>query len=161
MTLSAGAIRKLMSRESDDPIIMLMTIDSTELGSPLYFCTNLPGQDIDQDTPGGTITYTAAPFEITWPDDQEEAPVARLVAMNVDRIVGQALEDLVYPATVTLQAVFASDPDTVEREAAQFELRNARWNAMTLTADISRQGLTTEPCPKYRVTPRLFPALFR
>lgn len=160
MTLSAGAVRKLLSRESDDPIVLLLTIEYLDPAlTPVIirFCTNTPGDDLVSNGE----TFTAAPFEITWPNDHEEAPVAQLTCVNVDRTVGQALESLIYPADVTIQAVFASDPDTVEREATLFELRNARWNAMVLTADISRQGLTSEPCPKYRVTPRLFPALFR
>ncbi len=137
--------------------MVLLTITHADLPAPLRLCTGMAGDDVVS----GGYTYTAAPFDISWPNDDDQVPVAQLTAMNVDRAIGQALESINDPAECTLQAVLASSPDTVERTAAKFQLRNARWNAVTLTADITRNTISTEPCPKYRVTPLHFAALFR
>jgi hypothetical protein len=150
-------VATLLARQADKVLVALLTVSHADLAAPLRLCTGMPGDDI---VSGGN-TFTAAPFDIGWPNDDDQVPVAQLVAMNVDRAIGQALESINDPAEVTLQAVLASSPDTIERTAAKFQLRNARWNAIQLTADITRNTISTEPCPKYRITPLHFAALFR
>jgi hypothetical protein len=150
-------VATLLARQADKVLVALLTVSHADLAAPLRLCTGMPGDDI---VSGGN-TFTAAPFDIGWPNDDDQVPVAQLVAMNVDRAIGQALESINDPAEVTLQAVLASSPDTIERTAAKFQIRNARWNAIQLTADITRNTISTEPCPKYRITPLHFAALFR
>lgn len=150
-------VATLLARQADKVLVALLTVSHADLAAPLRLCTGMPGDDI---VSGGN-TFTAAPFDIGWPNDDDQVPVAQLVAMNVDRAIGHALESINDPAEVTLQAVLASSPDTIERTAAKFQLRNARWNAIQLTADITRNTISTEPCPKYRITPLHFAALFR
>ena len=151
-------VATLLARQNTTEVLVaLMTVTHADLAAPLRLCTGMPGEDI---VSGGN-TFIAAPFDIGWPNDDDQVPVAQLTAMNVDRAIGQALETINDPAEVTLQAVLASSPDTIERTAAKFQLRNARWNAIQLTADITRNTISTEPCPKYRITPLRFAALFR
>lgn len=155
--MSAGMVKALLGRETDQVIVFLLTINHASLAAPLRLCTGMAGDDV---VSGGN-TYTAAPFDISWVSDGEQAPSAQLTALNVDRAVGQALESLTSPADVTIQAVLASSPDTVERTAAYLQLRNARWNAVQLTADITRKAISTEPFPRFRISPLYFKALFR
>ena len=157
MTLSAAAIRALTARESGEPVIMLLKIDHADLPSPLRIAANTFGDDIVS----GGATFTAAPFELEWPTDEEGPPVARLRAMNIDRALGEALESITTPAVCTLFIVMASTPDTVERQGNRFELRNCQWDGGFLTAELTQANFGAEPWPKYRVTPQLFPALFR
>lgn len=157
MPLSAAAIRELTKREGGDPVILLLTIEHDDWAEPVRFCTNTIGDDIVSNGE----TFTAAPFELEWPTDDDKAPVSRLKAFNVDRLLGTALDELVTPCTCTLQAVLASDPDTIQRQALKFELRNTQWDGAFLTGEISQARYGTEPWPAYRVTPNKFPALFR
>lgn len=150
-------IRELLKRDSSDPAIMLLTVDHPDFSAPVRLCTNTVGDDIVS----GGDTYTAAPFHITWPSDDTETPVAQLEAVNVGRAIALALMAISSPASAVIQVVLLSDPDTVEAEAPGFLIRNARWNALTLTADITRERIVTEPCPKYRISPQYFAALFR
>lgn len=157
MTLSSAAIRSLLNREATVPVIYLLTIEHDDLAQPMRLARNTVGDDI---VSNGN-TFTAAPFEIEWPSDDEGAPVARLQAINVDRLVGEALESIATPAECTLQIVFANAPNTVERQAVKFQLRNAQWDGGFMSAELSQAYFADEPWPKYRVTPNLFPALFR
>lgn len=156
MTMTAAMVRALLERESE-PVILLLTIEHDDLATPFRVCTNRVGEDIVSNGD----TYIGAPIELGFPNDDDETPVAELRCYNVDRLVGLALEELTGPATCTIQAVLASAPDTVEREATLFELRDCEWDGIAVSGHITRARLTTEPCPKYRITPRTFPALFR
>ena len=136
---------------------MLLKITHGDLPSPLRIAANTFGNDIVSDGQ----TFTAAPFELEWPTDDDGPPVARLRAMNIDRAIGEALETITAPAVCTLQIVLASSPDTIERQGNRFELRNCQWDGGFLTAELSQAQFGNEPWPKYRVTPGLFPAIFR
>jgi hypothetical protein len=157
MTLSAPAIRALTRRENDIPIILLLTIEHADLASPLRLARNTVGDNIISNG----HTFTAAPFDFEWPQDDENAPVARLTAINVDRAIGEALESIVTPCDCTLQVVMATSPDTIEREGISFQLRNAQWDGGFMTAELTQAYFATEPWPRWRITPRLFPSLFR
>lgn len=157
MALSSAAVRALLSRETAETVILLLTIEHDDLPAPLRFARNTYGDDIVSNGD----TFIGVPFELNWPSDNDETPTAQLETFNVDRAIGQALEDLVDPPVCTLQIVLASSPNTIEREALQFEMRNVRWDALALTCDLTQIQITSEPWPKYRVTPKYFPALFR
>lgn len=158
MALSAEAIRSLTRRESDRPVILLLTIAHADIaGGVMRLCDNSPGDNI---VSNGN-TFTAAPFTLDWPSDDEGAPVARLQAINVDRVIGLALEALVTPAVCTLQAVLSTSPDTIERQGLKFELRNTRWDGGFMSAELTQASFLQEPWPRWRVTPRDFPSLFR
>jgi hypothetical protein len=157
MALSTRTKRAITRRESGEPVLMLLTIEHPDLASPLRLVTNTVGDDI---LSNGNI-FTAAPFQIEWPSDDEEAPTAKLRAFNVDRVVGLMLESIVTPAECTLQVVLATSASTIDREGKKFQLRNAQWDGGEMTADLGQAYFAAEPWPKYRVTPRLFPSLFR
>jgi len=157
LTLSTAAIRALTARESGDPVVMLMKIAHPDLAPDLRIAANTFGDDI---VSNGS-TFRAAPFDLEWPTDSEGPPIARLRAMNIDRAIGEALESITTPANCTLYIVMASTPDTVERQGNKFEMRNCQWDGGFLTADLTQANFGAEPWPKYRVTPALFPALFR
>lgn len=157
MTMTTAMVRSLLERDNGEAIILLLTISHASLGTPFRVCTNRVGSDI---VSGGN-TFIGAPIELGFPNDDDETPVAELRCYNVYRLVGLALEGLTGPATCTIQAVLASAPNTVEREATLFELRDCEWDGIAVSGQLTRARLTSEPCPKYRVTPRTFPALFR
>lgn len=157
MALSTAAIRALTRRESEIPVIILLTVTHPDLASPIRLARNTIGDDI---VSNGNI-FTAAPFELEWPSDDEEAPTAKLTAINVDRAIGEALESIVTPADCTIQVVLATSPNTIERQGVKFQLRNAQWDGGIMTADLGQAYFASEPWPKYRVTPAAFPSLFR
>lgn len=158
MTLSVAFRRSMLSREAEVPVIMLLTVTHASLSPTTQrFARNTVGNDI---VSNGN-TFTGVPFELDFVSDDEEAPVARLTAVNVDRQLGIALEGLVTAAKCKIQVVLASSPNTIEREAQELELRNCKWDSGVLTAEITQAPYAQEPFPKYRTNPRDFPSLFR
>lgn len=157
MTLSTQAIRAFTSRESSSPILLLLTIEHPDLASPIRIVKNTVGDDIVSNGD----TFIAAPFEMGWPQDDQDAPVTTLTVPNIDRSVGLAIESIVTPAECTMQVVLAETPDTVEREAMKFQLRNCQWDGFSMTGEVSQAYFAQEPWPRWKITPRLFPSLFR
>jgi hypothetical protein len=155
MPIPTAVLRSLFSRRSGDPLIYLLTIDHASFGAPYRFCTNATGHDV---VSNGN-TFKAAPFTLYWPDESDEIPSAQLVAVNVDREIGLALEAINGACSAQIEVVMASDPDTVWKTAQDFELRGCKWNAMTLEAIITREPIHTEPIPWVSATPRLFPTI--
>lgn len=158
MTLSVTAIRSLLRREAEVPVIMLLTVEHADLSPTIQrYARNTVGDDI---VSNGN-TFLGVPFDLDFVSDDEDAPVARLTAVNVDRELGIALEGLVTPAQCKIQVVLASTPDTIEREVPLLEMRNCHWDSSILSADLTQAPYAQEPWPKYRVQPRDFPSLFR
>lgn len=158
MALSAEAIRSLTRREEGRPIILLLTITHADLdGGVMRLCDNSPGDDI---VSNGNV-FTAAPFSMEWPSDDEGAPVGRIEIFNVDRVIGEALDEIVTPAVCTLEAVLSTSPDVIERQGLKFELRNTRWDGGVASGELTQAQFTQEPWPRWRVSPGRFPSLFR
>src|SRR5438105_12254339 len=101
MALSTLAIRSLLSREGRVPVILLLTITHPDLAQPIRLARNTVGDNI---VSNGS-TFTASPFGLEPPSDDEKAPIAKLIAINVDRAIGEALESIVTPAECMLQVV--------------------------------------------------------
>lgn len=157
MTLSTAFKRELTKRESGDPIIYLLTVTHSGLGSTQRFCTNTAGDDI---VSGGN-TFTAAPFELSIVA-QGDGPASVQVSMaNVDRAIGLALAPLSGPCTCTVQAVLLSAPNTIEREAGNLLLQDVKCGAITITGTLTRRKLHQEPIPWVSITPKNFPGLAR
>lgn len=157
MALTTAAIRSLLLREGGEPIIALLTIEHDDLDAPIRLARNTTGDDIVSNGE----TFTAAPWDISWGADTENAPKVEITIVNVDRVAGQAIESITDPALCTVQLILESEPDEIIAEIANLELRNARWDAMVLTAELSHFSFAAEPWPFLRVTPQFFPALFR
>lgn len=157
MALTNAAIRSLLMREGGEPIIALLTVEHDDLDAPIRLARNSTGDDIVSNGE----TFTAAPWDIAWGSDTQEAPKVEITIVNVDRVAGQAIESITDPATCTVQLILESDPDEILIELTNLELRNARWDAMILTAELSHFSFFAEPWPFPRVTPQFFPALFR
>lgn len=157
MSLSNAAIRAFLKRENEVPIILLLKIEHDDLASPIRLARNTVGDDIASN---GNV-FTAVPFEFDYITDDDNAPTATLTVQNADRAVGLALESIVTPAECTLQIVLATSPDTIEREGLHFQLRNCQWDGWQVTGELSQAYFAQEPWPKWKITPRLFPSLFR
>lgn len=142
------------AQHADDAFIILLTIEHDDLPAPIYLARNR------QNVISRTRTYLAFPFNIELPTDGDRAPEARITMSNVDRRIGKALEAMVDPATVTIELILASDPDTVERSWGGLSFTTATWTAATVQLDISHIAYWDEPWPRKRVTPRKFPGLF-
>lgn len=155
---STRAIRAWFARRSDDPTITLITFDHDDLDQPVRVAINTVGDDIVSNG----LTFTAVgSIQASFVTDDDQPPRGQIGVVNVDGEIGLALQDLEDPVKVTMQAVQASDPDTVEKEIVEFEWRDVEVTSLLVTGSVSHFQLTDEPFPFLRVVPRYFHALFR
>lgn len=155
MPMSAAALTSLLSRESDDAVIYLATLTHPELET-VRLARNVTGVNI---TSRGQV-FTAVPFDLQLPQDDEEAPRMRFVFPNVDRAIGQALLQVNTPISVAVEVLLDSNLDEVLLRFARFEMQNISFDSISVQGELTQLALASEPFG-IRVTPNRFPALFR
>jgi hypothetical protein len=140
----------ILGQYSSDPVLALLEISHPELAETIRVVDN--GEDI---TSNGNV-FQAFPFELQLPGDLEGEPKAQIEIANVTRLIGDALDAITTPANVRISLILASDPDTLQLDWINFELRDASWNALVVQASIIIRQFGREPAVKVRVAPGNF-----
>lgn len=83
-------------------------------------------------------TFKAAYFRVKPPGQGDQQGTLGLSISNVDSRITYALETLTEPPLVTIERVFAHDPDTVVTSYPDFEMVQASWTARDVEAGIGR-----------------------
>lgn len=142
-------------QETGETFIVLLTLDHDDLANPIRVSSDAV------DTTSNGNSYTAFPFDLKLPNDEEESvPTARLTIDNVSREIVQAVRTVTGPVEVTMQLVLASDPDTVEADFPDFQLRDVKYDALVVEGQLSLESFAQEPWPAGRFTPADFAGLF-
>ncbi|RAN30628.1 hypothetical protein [Hyphomonas pacifica] len=81
-------------------------------------------------------TFHAAAFRVKPPGQGDQAGSIGLTIDNVDSRITYAIETLTRPPLVTIQRIFAHDPDTVQNEYPDFNMVQASWTAREVTASM-------------------------
>lgn len=153
---TATARRQAIAQHNDDPFLVLLTISHPQwTDGPFYVVRN------NEKIVSRGKTFLPYPFHPDMPGDSEESPQARITIANVDRRIGQLLEQVATPPECTFEIVLASDPDNVERAWTGMSFTNAVWDAFRLTVTLSYLGYSEEPFPRVHVKPHRFPALYK
>ncbi|MDP1556072.1 MAG: hypothetical protein Q8L84_11495 [Hyphomonas sp.] len=103
------------------------------------------------------LVFAAAFFRVKPPGQGDTPGTIGLTIDNVDSRITYAIETLQDPPLVTIERVFAHDPDTVITSYAGFEMVQADWNVREVTAGIGRPR-TSGPLIAITNNPRDFPA---
>jgi hypothetical protein len=167
-TVSSTFKEGIFAPQTDVVFLPLVEIWHDDLGdftppaNPLRFVRNT--ENISS-TLGGTYSpatvFTAFNFDIKLPDEQEGSiPIAELTIDNVDRQIVEAIRELSSAPEIKLYIVLADDPDTVEIGPIELMLRNARYDASTVTGELYDDFVLDEPWPAGRCTPKTTPGLF-
>lgn len=134
--------------------LVLLKIDHEDLSTPILVVNNKANVTSNGDE------YTAFPFEILLPDNQEGSPPqARLRISNVSREIGQAVRSIGTPATVDLYVVRQETPDTIELQFEDMRLTNVRYDALVVEGTLEFENLAREAYPAYSFNPADFPGL--
>lgn len=163
--LSLNFRNALFAQESGEVPIFLLTITHPQLAEPILLTTD-PTERITTDPlVYGTVsrgnTYLFAGVDITLPDEQDKSPpTSKLTVENVTRSLIPLARSISTPAQVKIEAVLASDPDTVETTFAEFDMTNLAYDASALNFDLTIDSLATEPFPAGSFSPADFPGLF-
>jgi hypothetical protein len=143
------------ARETGEAFLVLLEINHPDISPPVRLSSDAVN------TESGGETYTAYPFDLTLPDDQEGASTrARITIDNVHRDLVEAIRLIRTPPTVTIRIVLGSTPDTVEAEFTGFQLTNVGYDVLTIEGDLTVEQFMSEPYPGDSFLPSLFPALF-
>lgn len=153
--VTARFLRETRAQETDAVFLLLVTIDHEALAEPIRVVDN------NEDIESRGETYVAYPVEIVLPSLGGDRPGrARLRIDNVDREIVATLRAITTPPTVTIEAIVAAQPDTVEASFDALTLTDAEWDALTVEGDLAYEDLLNEPYPGVRYTPATAPGLF-
>lgn len=152
--ISQRALGASFAQETGEVFLILLQIDHASLSQPIRVVNN------NENLTSAGALYVAFPFEIELPGEDGDRPAnARLRIDNVDRTIVNTLRAINSPPTVTVRVVLAATPDTIELEMAGLTLRNATYDAATVTGDLAFEQIMVEPVATM-MTPAKFPGLF-
>lgn len=156
-SFSGAFLQDMLSQDTGEAILILITIDHADLPSPLRVSSDAV------DTTSGGETFVAFPFAFqppAEPEDSQQTPFARIQISNIDKQIGEALESISSPATFSVSIVRASAPDTIVLPWPEFKLREVRFDGSFVSGDLSLSDYTTEPFPPYSYVPGYCRAMF-
>jgi hypothetical protein len=155
-------------QETGEVFALLLTIEHDDLPAPILLTD--AGEDIVYgsnvlDASGNIAalagTYVNMPIAITPPGQSDEQQSGRITIPNIDQRIGEAIDSIASPASITITAVLFSDPTTVLASHLMLELVNVRGDALIVEGEVNRPSLTVEPYPKDWLRPSVFRAAFR
>ena len=166
-TLSVDMINAMYAEDTDEVVIILLTIGHPSWAETYYVSSNatdrLSTDPLIYKTTSNGINYIWAPFQIRLPDDvEEQAPTAQFVIENISRdIVARirSVDTRQGRATLDIQLIKASAPNTVEINYPLFDIVDASYNANVITFTAQIDAMVEEPFPAYTFNPAGFPAL--
>ena len=157
-TVSSTLRTAMQAQETGEILLAITTISHPSIvGGPLRVVNDL--QDL---TSNGNV-YTAFPFEVTLPEDADQAlPHLRLVLDNIDRSMVTAIRSIPPRQAPTIQVdlVLATSPNTIEVSFAGLSLREVSYDAFRVEGDLMLDEDDREPFPAESFTPQIVPAIF-
>jgi hypothetical protein len=167
--MSPNALKAVFSPDSDDDLIILLTIYNPENESEVIFrladgYTKRISETADEVFYGVTSNgndYTFLPMEISLPsEDEAQAPRCSIVMHDVTRYLTPIIRTIVGPPRIKLELVLSKSPDVVEVSFSDFYISNFTYNSDTVNADLAMVDYEREPFPMHSFTPRYFPGMF-
>jgi hypothetical protein len=155
-TLSSAALQALYAQETGTIFFVLITIAHPSLGTPIAICSDAAP------VVSNGVTYQPFPFEIAMPDDDpEKIQSCAFTVDNIDRSIVTAIRGFgTTPASVTIQIVTSTTPNTIEMEVGPLYLRDVTYDAMTVQGTLRFEEILNEPFPGDLVTPATIPGVF-
>ena len=154
-SLSTTAKQAIFTQETDEVFLMLLTINHSDLGSPIYVVNNT------EDVVSNGNTFLGYPFYFELPgEDAESLSQVTLTITNVDKLLVAGVRSIATPLDVKLQVVLASDPNTIEAGDFDMKVRDVTYDALTLSGRCNFNDLLNEPYPAGTYTPADYPGLF-
>ena len=153
--VSATFTSAIMGQETSEAFIVLIKIDHSSLSSPIRVSSD------GVNTSSNGETFIAFPFELELPiSDPDQPPRARITIDNVDRSIVTAIRSISTEATVDIDIVLASDPNTLEISYSGFKLTNVDYDALVVSGDLGFEDFFSEPYPSRVFSPADFPGGF-
>lgn len=154
-SLSSTALRAVFAQETGEAFITLLTLTHPTFGLPIRVC------DDGQDLVSAGQTYQQFPFNLTMPEDTDEAPpTLQLSIDNVDCTIVNAVRSVSGdPIEVVMEIVMASSPDVIEAGPLRFLLRDVEYTVDVVTGTLAYEDILNEPYPDESFNPADYPGL--
>ena len=171
-TLSSSAIKAMFSSETEENIIMLLTIYNPEDElDPIFrladsFIGRLDNLTTDEEVVYGVVSrandYVFLPMTIGLPAEQDTGVGQCSITLNY--VTREAIElvrnELNKPAKIKIELVLSGSPDSVEASYPEFYITGATYNAESINFELTMINYAREPFPCYTFIPSYFPGLF-
>jgi hypothetical protein len=155
MALTQQEIDWANQRYGGEAGIWLMTLFGPERPGGLRFARNT------EDVTSRGLVYAKSWFEFSRPTDGDDQSFASVSVPNVDREIGLILLEGSHGLTANFELVRPSDYDKVVESHRMLKVRVATINALSVELRLSSARLDEEPYGWVRVSPALFPGLWR
>lgn len=139
---------------SDEDFLILLDLTHASV-EPIYIVSDVV------DVVSNGITYTGFPFEIVFPQEDDQIPRGRVRIQNVDKRIGHAIHKLRTPPYMKFQVVLRSDPDDVLLSYNFLRLTNVSVDSVAIEGDIGITDFTSIPWPRTRAVKRVLPGLYK
>lgn len=152
--LSLHAIDQMYRSESEDPALMLLTLNFPN-GSNFYFVNNT--EDI---TSNGQL-FTAFPFVFVLPEDTTDTvPELTIVVDNIGLELIDDLRQNSSNVTCRVDVIFASNPDFSELTINELIVKNVSYTKENITMSVGYDDILNTAIPSDKYTPIDFPGIF-
>lgn len=167
--MSPAALKAVFSPDSDDDLIILLTIydpiDNSQVIARLAdgFTKRISETELDviYGVTSNGFDYTFIPMEITLPsEDEAQAPKCSIVLHDVTRYVTPLIRTITAPPRIKLELILSKTPNIVEVSFSYFYINSFTYNSDVVTAELSMIDYEREPFPMHSFTPKYFPGMF-
>jgi hypothetical protein len=152
--------------ETDQDFLYLVTIDHPNLPDGLTLRFWCGTEDNREDLVSNGQTYLAYPFQIAFPDQQQDQPPQSKVVISAvtdpndeDTDIVAILRGLPSPPTIGLSCVLKSQPDVIENEAPDMIVTQCDYDLLQITGDLAYERVLQEPFPADSYSPAHYPAV--
>lgn len=148
---------------------VLLTIEHEDLATPILITD--AGEDITYasnllDGAGNIAafagTYLNLPIEIVPPGQTDQQQQGTIRIPNIDQSIGEAVDAISTPATVTITVVLMSETSQIVGGPHRLlDLCNVRGDALVVEAELQRPQVTQYPYPQDWIRQSVFRAAYR
>lgn len=174
--ISPAAIKAMFGSETDEQLIMLLTIydpngnpDPAAPTTPVRLTDNYMQRlstTTDDEINYGVVSrgseYLFIPMNLNLPNEQETGVGDCSITLNfvTPEAITLIRSHLVSRTKVLIELVLSNNPDYPEATYSDFYITSASYNAESITLSLSMVSYNKEPFPCFNFTPSYFPGLF-
>jgi hypothetical protein len=174
--LSPQAIKAMFSSETDEQLIMLLTIydpngstDPAAATTPIRLSDNYTqrlSSTTDNEVIYGVVSnsqeYVFIPMTLNLPNEQETGLGDCSISLNfvTPEMITVIRDHLRIRTKVLIELVISSNLNYIEATLQDYHITSATYNAESVNLTLSMVSYNTEPFPSFSFTPSYFPGLF-
>jgi hypothetical protein len=155
MTYSSTFVEALVSQNTDEVFLFLLTLSHPDLSTPIRVVNNV------ENITSRSLVYQAFPFELILPqDDGDSLPQVVITLSNVSLEFIDEIRALNGALDVKLEVILASSPNTVEMSIDGMKTYTISYDTQSIQATCQVEDVLNMSFPNELYMPSNFPGLF-